>query len=154
GAAVLLLVQTRIVKPLMVLRRRWRVEGVRRDMERLWTVTLVPDGHAGTPFEAGQCFWVTIEASPFSLQQHPFTVASSAADSSRLEFTIKELGDYTSRIGEIPAGARAWLEGPYGAFHFPHASEAPAVMFAGGIGITPFLSMLRTLRDEGRRHRW
>src|SRR5690606_13810792 len=81
-------------------------------------------------------------------------VASSAADPSRLEFTVKELGDYTSRIGQVRDGSRAWLEGPYGAFHFPRDPDAPVVMFAGGIGITPFLSMLRTLRDEGRRHRW
>jgi predicted ferric reductase len=153
GVAVTLLVQTRILKPILSLRRPWRVQSVRRELERLWTVTLAADGHAGTSFAPGQCFWVTIAGSPFSLQQHPFTVASSARDGVRLEFTIKELGDFTSRIGEVKLGSRAWLEGPYGAFDVPSDPEAPLVMIAGGIGITPFLSIMRTLRDQGARRR-
>jgi predicted ferric reductase len=82
-----------------------------------------------------------------SLEQHPFTIASSAAHPQRLGFTIKELGDFTSSIGQMKPGTAAYLDGPYGAFTIDESSRA-IVMSAGGIGITPMMSIIRTLRDE------
>ncbi|MEX0741159.1 MAG: hypothetical protein WD079_00080, partial [Phycisphaeraceae bacterium] len=50
-------------------------------------------------------------------------------------------------IGKTPLGTRAYLEGPYGQFLL--GPREPTVMIAGGIGITPFVSMLRTAADTG-----
>lgn len=49
-------------------------------------------------------------------------------------------------------GQRVYVDGPFGAFSIdrhPHAEEY--VFIAGGIGITPIMSMLRTLADRGDR---
>jgi predicted ferric reductase len=148
AAAIALLVQARLLRPLEMRRKPYTVTEVRREAGRAWTLTVVPEGHAGMPFTAGQFAWLTLGPSPFSLEQHPFSFSSSALRPERLEFTVKELGDWTSAVGAVAPGTRAFLEGPYGAFVLrPEATGA--VFVAGGVGITPVLSILRTLRDAG-----
>jgi 3-phenylpropionate/trans-cinnamate dioxygenase ferredoxin reductase subunit len=64
--------------------------------------------------------------------------------------TIKELGDFTAKIGNVTPGQVVYLDGPYGAFTIDRYQQAPGYVFiAGGIGITPVMSMLRTLADRG-----
>lgn len=149
GAAVGLLVQTRLVRPWRMRRRPWRVAEVRAEHEHVWTVVLEAEGHAGLPFKTGQHVWLTLGDTPFSLQQHPFTIASADSRPDRLELTIKELGDFTRTIGATRSGQRAYLEGPYGASWFHEADTAPFIFIAGGIGITPFASALRSMRSRG-----
>ena len=58
---------------------------------------------------------------------------------------MKVLGDYTRRVrDDLTAGADAAIEGPYGRFN-PLRDSRKQVWIAGGIGITPFLSVLRTM---------
>ena len=84
----------------------------------------------------------TIDADGFR-EAHPFTISSGAREG-RLRFTMKALGDYTRRVREsLAEGAKA-IEGPYGRFN-PLRGEARQVWVAGGIGITPFLSVLRSM---------
>jgi predicted ferric reductase len=152
GGALLLLAHTRLVRPRLLRRRRWAVTEVRPERERVWTVVLAAEGHGGMRFSPGQFAWVTFGDSPLSLQQHPFTIASSAERPDRLELTIKELGDFTSTVASLSPGTRAYLDGPHGAFTLDeHDDAAAAVLIAGGIGITPAVSLLRTLRDRGDR---
>jgi predicted ferric reductase len=86
------------------------------------------------------------------MREHPFSIASSAAQPRRIELSIKELGDFTSTIKGVRPGQTAWLEGPHGTFGVDLRPDAPAYVFvAGGIGIAPIMSMLRTLADRGER---
>ena len=50
----------------------------------------------------------------------------------------------------MPIGTRAFVEGPHGAFTLADEAEG-AVFVAGGVGITPVMSILRTMRDRGDR---
>ncbi len=153
GGALVFLAHTRIWGPISTRRRPWRVAEVRPEVERVWTVALHAEGHEGLRFLPGQFVWISLSRSPLSLQQHPFTVASSAEVPERVELTIKELGDFTSRIGEVEPGTEAFLEGPYGAFS-PDGTGAEALVFVvGGIGVTPAMSALRTMRDRGDTRR-
>jgi predicted ferric reductase len=151
AGALGLLVYTRAVMPWQARQRPWRVASVRPLAQQVWSVVVEPEGHDGLSFEPGQFVWVTMGGSPFTTEQHPFTISSSAAMPGRIELAIKELGDFTSTVGSIPAGTVAYLEGPHGAFALPPDRGARVVMIAGGIGITPFVSMLRTLRDRAER---
>lgn len=151
GLTLLLLLYVRVFRPLVMLRHPYRVAEVRREPSTCWTLRLEPEGHAGMKFRAGQYAWLTLGKSPCSLQQHPFSFASSALSPHRLEFAIKELSDFTRTIGQVPPGSRAYLEGPFGAFDIDANTSDQTVFIAGGIGITPIMSMLRTLRDRGDR---
>jgi predicted ferric reductase len=150
GATLLafgLLLHSRLYQPLRLRRRPWRVTEVRRERGESWTLRLQADGHAGMPFRAGQFVWLTLGPSPFSLDQHPFSISSSAARPEEVELTVKELGDFTAEVGRVEPGTVAFLDGPYGGF-VPDDEAGGIVCVAGGIGITPIMSILRTLRDR------
>src|SRR5690606_39999363 len=90
--------------------------------------------------------------SPFSLVEHPFSISSTPADLPRLAFTIKESGDFTSRIGEIAPGMRAYVDGPHGTFTLAGRRPRPIVFIAGGVGFAPIVGMLRQLAGERHPH--
>jgi predicted ferric reductase len=148
GGSMWTVVHTRVVRPWLSRRRPYRALGVEPERDASWSLTLEPEGHPGMRFRPGQFAWVTIKDSPFTLQQHPFSFASSAR-SRRIRFTAKELGDFTSTWKEIEPGTRAFLEGPFGSFIPDPSPETGLFMIMGGIGITPAMGILRTLYDDG-----
>jgi predicted ferric reductase len=148
---IALLAYVRLVKPLFILRRPYRVVEVRQERGKSWTLSMQPEGHAGFRFRPGQFGWLTVYGTPFKITAHPFSFSSSAeAGGGRVEMTIRELGDFTTGIGKVPAGRRVYLDGPYGAFTTGQPADVH-VLIAGGVGITPMMSMLRTLADRGDR---
>ena len=144
-----LLCYVRLVKPLFMLRRPYRVAEVRPERGDACTLVMRPEGHSGFHFSPGQFGWLTLWGSPFKITGHPFSFSSSAevADG-RVEMTIRNLGDFTSAIPKVPVGQRVYLDGPYGAFTIGNPADMH-VLVAGGVGITPMMSMIRTLADRG-----
>jgi predicted ferric reductase len=129
------------------------VEEVREERGDASTLILAPLGHPGMRFRPGQFAWITLGNSPYSLQQHPYSFSSGADEApERFAFTIKEAGDFSARARLVEPGATAYLEGPFGYF-VPEADPGMGcVMIAGGVGVTPFRSMLRTFarREDPR----
>jgi predicted ferric reductase len=142
------LVYTRLVKPLLLINRPYQVEELVAERGDTWTLALRPEGHRGMIFRPGQFAWLTLWRTPFSIQEHPFSFSSSAMHPERLELSIKELGDFTRKIKEVTPGTRAYLDGPYGVFTYDYYPAPGYVFIAGGVGITPVVSMLRTAADR------
>jgi predicted ferric reductase len=149
---VLMVLYVRVVRPLRIARRPYAVVEIRPEVGNVWVLALKPVGHAGMQFVAGQFAWLTAWKSPAAHVEHAFSFSSSAERTEQLEFGIKELGDFTATIGELQPGQHVYLEGPFGAFSVDRYPDAQAYAFiAGGIGITPIMSILRTLADRGDR---
>jgi len=146
--AAALLGWTRVVRPIRQLRRPYEVVEVRHEVDRVWTMILEPRGHAGMQFQGGQFAWLILAQEPWHVDAHPFSFSSSSAVTGRVEFTIKELGDFTAGIGDVQSGVVAYLDGPYGNFVLSER-DAGAVFVVGGVGVTPALSILRSMRDGG-----
>ena len=139
----------RLVKPAMQRRHAYRVAEVRPERGSTWSLALEPVGHEGLRFAPGQFAWIKLGSSPYTIEEHPFSFSSSAAEHGRVEFGIKELGDFTGRLGDVPVDTNAFIDGPHGSFSID-VDPAPGYVFlAGGIGISPFMSMLRTMADRG-----
>ena len=83
-----------------------------------------------------------------SREWHPFSISSSPTDDG-LQLSIKGLGDYTNKLGGLKPGALADIEGAYGRFSYTNYKNTDQVWIGGGIGITPFLSMMKDLPDDG-----
>jgi predicted ferric reductase len=147
GLALIALVHIRLVKPLWALRRPWVVAEVRYEAPKVWTLAVQALNHEGMRFRPGQYAWLTLGRNPFRLEQHPFTIASSAERGDRLEFVIKELGDFTSKMASVAPDTTAYVEGPYGGMETGEKNRG-AVFLAGGVGLTPALALLRARRDR------
>ncbi len=80
-------------------------------------------------------------------EPHPFTI-SAAPEDSLLRMTIKKEGAFTSSIPDLMPGAPVKLAGPLGVFCKSVDGQPEIVMIAGGVGITPFLSVLRHFRNR------
>ncbi|MGH3030383.1 MAG: ferredoxin reductase family protein [Gaiellaceae bacterium] len=139
---------------LLVRRRKYRVAAVNRLDEFVTEVVMEPRGRplAHTP---GQFLFVNFRE-PFSEQfppflrnqLHPFSI-TSAPDERALRITAKAVGDYTRALRTLEAGAEVVVEGPYGSFSSDVPNERQ-IWIAGGIGVTPFLSMARSLNGDPR----
>lgn len=151
-----LAVWVRLVRPATLLKRPWRVVQVTPEAAHTWTLELQAEDGGGFQYHPGQFAWLTLRASPFAMKEHPFSFSSTPTRPGRIAFTIKELGDFTSGIGTIQVGERAWVDGPYGSFGVDrHPDAAGYVFIAGGVGIAPLMSMLRALADRGdTRPKW
>jgi predicted ferric reductase len=85
---------------------------------------------------------------PFLRNQfHPFSI-TSAPDEPRLRITVKAVGDYTRALRSLEPGAVAVVEGLYGSFSSRRLPNERQIWIAGGIGVTPFLSMARSLNGR------
>ncbi len=115
----------------------------------VWTLVMKPAHPSqGVTYLPGQFIFLTLYREALPVEEHPFSISSSPAHSAYLTSTIKASGDYTATIGQTSVGDRAALRGPFGRFSYVlHPDETDLVFVAGGVGITPLLSMLRHMRD-------
>lgn len=147
---VALIAYVRLIKPAIELRRPYTVTAVVPQRGNAYSLQLKPEGHPGLKFCPGQFAWITVGASPFSDREHPFSFSGSSEKApGHLEFTIKELGDFTSTIKHVTPGQTVYVDGPFGALscdRHPHAGGF--VFIAGGVGITPMVSHCRSLADR------
>jgi predicted ferric reductase len=98
-------------------------------------------------FQPGQFVFASFISSGISAEIHPFTISSAPAETN-LKLIIKSLGDYTNKLKELKIGEMAMLEGPFGRFSYKNYLNKNQIWIAGGVGITPFISMAKSLEDD------
>jgi ferredoxin-NADP reductase len=111
----------------------------------------------GLNFQAGQTCDITVPSPKYSDERgnaRTFSIASSPADLPRLMFATRLSGSAFKRsLIESAPGTEADVDGPYGSFTLHRNASKPAVFFAGGIGITPFRSIIKDATERGLSHR-
>lgn len=132
-------------------RQRFRVLSVAPQTHNTWTLTFQPERGGIFPYRPGQFMFLTLRRKGFRAEQHPFTISSSPTRDGVITATIKESGDYTRTIGKTAPHDVALIEAPFGRFSLVHHHAKRFLFIAGGVGITPIMSMLRFLRDTGDR---
>ena len=148
----LVLVGYRVARPMRLRSRPWTVTGNLDEGASVRTLRLSPQGHTGLTFDPGQFVWLITGTSPFSLQEHPLSISSSAerTDGGTIQVSIKALGDWSSGlVPRLAPGTRVWVDGAFGAFTTEGKAAQGFVLIAGGIGIAPMRSIILTMRDRG-----
>jgi predicted ferric reductase len=98
-------------------------------------------------YQPGQFAFVSFRADGIDPEAHPYSF-TTANNGPLIRFAVKALGDDTSALRSLPVGSQAYIEGPYGSFGYAMTVSDNQVWIAGGVGITPFLSMARSLTND------
>lgn len=117
---------------------RFFVQEVKRETSDTFTLALKPE--KPFYFKAGQFCFLRINKNRL-FARHPFTM-SSAPQEPNLYFTIKQSGRFTKTAFELKNGEEVIIDGPFGKFIIKDRKK-DLVFIAGGVGITPFMSMLK-----------
>lgn len=123
--------------------RPYVVAGVEHPADRLVEIVLQP---LAQPLEAqpGQFVLAAFSDGPHFHgcgEYHPFTL-SNVSPEGRLALGIKALGDCTRHLQDVEPGVAVRVQGAFGNF-LAGVAAGPALWVAGGVGITPFLAVLR-----------
>ncbi len=135
-----------IVRPYRFRNSIYEVAKVEPNTHDVTNVYLKPLNGKKLDFKPGQFAFITVYSNAVSREEHPFTISASPTED-HLMFSIKSSGDFTSSIHALKEGDKIKVEGPYGVFSIDDHSGR-FVFIAGGIGITPFRSMLRFVADQ------
>lgn len=115
------------------------------------------DGAGLLKSEAGQ--FLTIRVTPDRAAQpliRTYTVSSAPADPAYRISVKREPGGAVSNYlhDVLKPGDLIEARAPNGAFLLDAAEKRPAVLMAGGVGITPMIAMAQHVVNEGRRTRY
>jgi len=97
-------------------------------------------------FYPGQFIFIRFVGVGVSSEPHPFSITSFKGEDN-LKIVVKSLGDYTNEVKNLKLGTIAKIEGPFGSFLKNRDLAKKEIWIAGGVGITPFLSLARSLKD-------
>ena len=107
----------------------------------------------GFTFKAGQAVYVTLpvlKEADGKGRARTFSIASAPDDADLMIATRLTDSALKRSLASLPVGSAVEVEGPYGDLTLHDDVTHPAVFLAGGIGITPFRSMIRDAAKHGR----
>lgn len=134
----------KIIKLLILKNKKFIISEIKKESNSMYSLKLIPQNGKIFSYKPGQFGFLRIFGKNINPEEHPFSFSSSPSNKEYVEVTIKELGDYTSQIKNIEKGSKVFIDGPYGNFSYlNHRGEDGVILLAGGVGITPALSILR-----------
>lgn len=120
------------------------------------TLAFYFDKPAGFVFKAGQFVELTLVDPPETDSEgdgRAFSLASAPSESHLMVATRMRDTAFKRVLRAAPLGTGMQIEGPFGNFILHNDSTRPAAFVAGGIGITPFRSILFRAAEEKLPHR-
>lgn len=76
-----------------------------------------------------------------------FSIVSSPNQPDAVQFAMRIQGDFTTSVSRLNKGDTVFLHGPFGDFTIDERYDKNIILLAGGIGVTPFISMARYAAD-------
>jgi predicted ferric reductase len=140
-----LVIVFRFGQPFMLNRRhRLRVAAITPEGPGVVSVYVAGRDLDRLAVRSGQYFIVRFLSRRSWWRAHPYSL-SSAPNGAWLRFTVKALGDDSSRVGDVATNTRVFLEGPYGNLTGARRTRPKVTLIAGGIGISPLRALLESV---------
>ena len=136
------------IKRIFIKGKPYEVVSITKAAQDTYSIELRATANQHLDYIPGQFAFVSFTSPHVSKEEHPFTISSTPSRVPNLQFTIRSCGDWSNTISRLRRKDKAFISGPFGNFghlRFPQAREF--IMVAGGIGITPMLSMLRFMAN-------
>lgn len=129
----------------------YRLKTARKINRDILNVSLSPVTDADMfAFDAGQYVALGFKKDGRPSLSRCFSIISSTRNPD-LEFAIKLKGNFTQTLEELKPDQPFFVYGPFGQFVFNKSSRNTPVFIAGGIGITPCLSIIEDLLRSGHK---
>ncbi|RYM35647.1 flavodoxin reductase [Brumimicrobium glaciale] len=109
---------------------------------------IIAEKPSNLSFQPGQATDVSIAKPKWEDEKRPFTFTSLPKEN-QLEFVIKIYPDHdgvTDQIGKLERGDSLNIGDVYGAIEY----KEEGIFIAGGAGVTPFISILKSLDEENK----
>jgi predicted ferric reductase len=119
---------------------KFKIKNIYQNTHDTFTITV--DGYK--KFEAGQFCFLRLNKNKLHAR-HPFTISSQPDED--MSFTIKLAGRFTQTAKELKVDDEILIDGPFG--NFIPKTDKDLVFIAGGVGITPFMSILKDRIKKG-----
>lgn len=111
---------------------------------------------AGLAFRAGNSLDWTLINPPDTDQEgdtRAYSIASAPFEDFLMFATRMRDTAFKRVINNMPMGSQIKIEGPFGSFFLHNNTQNPAVCLAGGIGITPFRSIILQATHDKLTHK-
>lgn len=123
---------------------KFYVQSVKIETKDVFTLTLKPEKKF--LFQAGQFCFLSLNQDKL-YARHPFTIASRPGEN-ELRMIVKIQGRFTKALLKLKPGDEVIVDGPFGIFTAEDRAK-DLVFIAGGVGIAPFISLIRDRVAQG-----
>ncbi|MEM3362102.1 MAG: FAD-dependent oxidoreductase [Candidatus Anstonellaceae archaeon] len=130
----------------MIEYKDYKLKKKEKETELIYTLEFEPLDFQVPLYSPGQFFMIKINNLETKPNFRPYS-ALLPYQKNKLAFGIKKHGIFSSALVDLQIGQNVQIAGPYGQFLFDENVKY-SIFLAGGIGITPFVCMLKNLENK------
>lgn len=125
--------------------RSYTVRAKAQETPSVTVLELLPRAGERPSFIPGQ--FVNIQLPARGPEAKSYTICSGPRDA-HLSIAVRAAGNFSRALCALKVGGELLLSEPVGYF-YPEDGKTPRVFVAGGIGVMPFISIMRAAPEEG-----
>lgn len=119
--------------------------------QNIQELTIILDQHQNWDVRIGDYVFIAFPEIKGLKEYHPFSIVNIPVSSEKIVLAIRGDGDFTKLLSNVKVGSKIKLDGGFGRYQPYLKSQSPRariVILAGGIGVTPLLSIVDKLKSR------